>query len=231
MLPNMQRRFFLNSVFVIRRLARSAVNWVRRSSTLREEREEFGTSNEGAWSECNFELTKKERGFDDHSNQIHMMTARSDDGISKEEQQMKLDQTVLSSGGIGCNRDGDTNSFFKWNTIRSHVSAIDSGERWWLQSAVGRMCRTSLNENSKGQFHNALQIKSFLIFSHSSEIMICRSSHAHLIAWSKRLQLSALTARDAIRAAQLAGIVISLQGRAGNGGETGSDQVGISLFL
>ena len=61
--------------------------------------------------------------------------------------------------------------------------------------------------------------------------MICRSSHAHLKAWSKRLQLSALTASDAIRAALLAGIVISLQGRAGNGVGTGSDQVGISLFL
>jgi hypothetical protein len=42
----MQRRFFLNSELVIKRLLRSVISKPKRSSTLREE--EFATSNVGA---------------------------------------------------------------------------------------------------------------------------------------------------------------------------------------
>jgi hypothetical protein len=111
----MQRRFFLNSELVIKRLARSVVNKPRRSSTLppRAEKEEFGTSNEGTGADRKLALRKKGSGFDDQSNQTHIMTARSDNGISNEGQQMQCNQTTWLSGGNGSNNDGDEKSFFR----------------------------------------------------------------------------------------------------------------------
>jgi hypothetical protein len=106
----MQRRFFLNSELVIRRLLRSVVSKAKRSSISILREENFATS--GAGDERNCALSKKGSVFDDQSNQIHIMTARSDTGILNEEQQMQWDQTVWLSGGSS-NCDIDKSSIFK----------------------------------------------------------------------------------------------------------------------
>ena len=117
----MQRRFFLNSELVIKRLLRSVVNKPKRSSTLPLRKEKFATLNVGAGSERSCALRKKGRGFDDQSNQIHIMTARSDTGIWNEALQMHWDQTAWLSGENGSNCDVDKNSIFKWDTILSLI--------------------------------------------------------------------------------------------------------------
>jgi hypothetical protein len=109
----MQRRFFLNSELVIRRLLRSAVSKAKRSSISILREEDFATSNVGAGDERNCTLRKKGSVFDDQSNQIHITTARSDIGILSEGLQMQRTHTVWFSGGDGSNCDIDKNSVFK----------------------------------------------------------------------------------------------------------------------
>ena len=127
----MQRRFFLNSELVIKRLLRSAVNKPKRSSTLPLRKEDvvdkLNALNVGAGAERSCALRKKGSGFDDQSNQIHIMTARSDTGIWDEALQMHWDQTVWLSGENGSNCDVDKNSNFKWDTIYSRdVSSLQT---------------------------------------------------------------------------------------------------------
>ena len=108
----MQRRFLLNSELVIKRLLRSVMSSLKRSSVL--SKEEFATSNlGGAGAECNCALRVKGIMLDDQSNQIHIMTARSDIGILSEELQMQWDHTVWASGGNGFNCDIDKVSIVK----------------------------------------------------------------------------------------------------------------------
>ena len=109
-LPKIQRRLLLNSEFEIKRLARSVVNKLKRSSVARDSVDEFGRSTKAA---RNFALIKKGIGFDDQTNQVHIMIARSDMGISKEGLQMHLIHTEWLSGGIFCSSNGDENNFPK----------------------------------------------------------------------------------------------------------------------
>jgi hypothetical protein len=83
----MHWRFFLYSELVIKRLERSDANKLRRDSTVLAS-EASGTVNEETEDERKIVLRKKGSGCDDQSNQIHMMTARSQVGISNEGLQM-----------------------------------------------------------------------------------------------------------------------------------------------
>ena len=110
----MHWRFALNSALVIKPSERSDVNTLRRCFRVWVS-EAFGTSNEGTGAGRNFDTRKKGIGVsvDDQSNQIHIMTARSDIGISSEGLQMQWTHTVWFSGGVGCRSDGDINTFLK----------------------------------------------------------------------------------------------------------------------
>ena len=77
--------FSLDLALVIKRLARSVVNKLKRSSVARASVDDSGTK-----AEFNLALMQKGSGFDDQSNQVHIMTARSDMGISNDGLQMQL---------------------------------------------------------------------------------------------------------------------------------------------
>ena len=69
----------------------------------------------------------------------------------------------------------------------------------------------SLNANRYEGTHDALQMKSAMIFDHSLGMTSRRSSLAQHTTWSSKLALSGCTASDAIRATMLFGKFNSLQ--------------------